>query len=144
MALTTKYPGPIVIADLPENIVFGTCMLGDNYGTVESATVKRTADREELEKCGGNLLAVILRKARFELTLKTVFSELIDAPGLGAVIDFPLAGISGRALEISVDWEKAGQRMLSIEASSWDSFNGQGAGYAYAFNAYGAISGSLF
>jgi hypothetical protein len=121
MALNTTYETEIVIADDPENIIFGTCMLGETYGSVESASVKRTGDREEIKKCGNKLLAIILSNLRFELTLKTLFTDDATEPDLGGSIVFPLAGIEGRILDITVDWEQAGQRMLSIEATSFDS-----------------------
>lgn len=127
MALNTTYTNEIVIADDPDNIIFGTCMLGDTYGSVESASVKRTGDREEIKKCGNKLMAIILSNLRFEMTLKTLFTEDATEPDLGGSIIFPLGGIQGRILDITVEWEQGGQRMLSIEATSFDSLtNGKG------------------
>jgi hypothetical protein len=131
MALTTRRPGEIIIANNPEYIVFGTCMLGDTFGSVESASVKRGADTEEIMKCGGALLAYIMKNPFFELTLKVLFTSDVTPPELGQLIEFPLAGISGRIIpSIDIEWEKDGQRMMSITAKSWDSLNNEGAGSA--------------
>ena len=144
MSLETKVPGYIVIADDPQNIEFATCQLGNEFGSVESASVKRTADIEELEKCGGNLLAVVMKKLRFEMTLKTLFTSDVTAPGLGEKINFPLAGITGRVMGVDVDWEKSGQKMLSIEVSSFDSFvDNYGAGDAYSFSTAGVFAANI-
>lgn len=136
MSLTTKIPGEIIIADVPENIVFGTCMLGDIYGSIESASVKRTADVEELEKCGGQILATVIRKAKFELTMEVLFTADKAAPGIGDLITFPVAGVQGRVMPgAEIKWEKAGQRMLSLTATSWDGFTtNSGAGSAKSFD----------
>lgn len=137
MALTTQFQGEIIIADAPENIVFGTCMIGNTYGSCESASVKRTADLEELEKCGGQILAAVMRKPKFELTLKCIFTADVDPPELGELVVFPLAGISGRVVpSIDIEWEKTGQRMISINATSWDAFaaNNDGAGKAHSYD----------
>lgn len=136
MALTTRYPGEIVIANNPANLIFGTVMLGNAYGSVESATVSREADMEEIEAAGGNLLAVILKKPNFAFKFKTLFSADVTPPDLAALITFPLAGIKGRVLPpITIDWEKAGHRQLSIEAKSWDAFAAveQGGGNVYTY-----------
>ena len=120
----------LVIGD--NTIAFGTCMLGTAFGQVKSATLKRTADRDLLNNCMGNLRAAILKNARFELTLKTVFDLEIDPPGLGDLITLPLvgAGISARVMDVQVDWSEGGERELSIDASRWDSL-GNGTLYTY-------------
>lgn len=137
MALTTRYPGKeIIIAEDPQNIVFGTVMLGDAYGEVVSATVTREADIEDL-LAGASLLAVILRNPTFSFKFKTMFRDDVTPPGIGDLITFPLAGIQGRILPpISIDWEEKGHRQLSIEAKSWDQFEvvNQGGGNAYTFD----------
>lgn len=120
MGLETRYPGEILIADDPANLVWGTCALGETYGSVESANVDRASDVDELVKCNGILLAAVLSNHKFQLTLKTIFTVDVIAPGIGESIDFPLAGISGRILKAGVEWEKKGHKMLSIEATSWD------------------------
>ena len=133
MALTTRYPGQIVIADNPANVIFGTVMLGSVYGTVESASVVREGDIKEVEQAGGIILAIILSKPDFAFKFKTLFRYDITPPDLADLITFPFAGIQGRVLPpITIEWEKAGHRMLSIEAKSWDAFSAvnQGGGNA--------------
>lgn len=129
MSINTRYPGEIIIADDPDNIIFGTAMLGDEYGSVESASVTRDADRTEIEKSGGKLLALVLSKARFDLKFDVLFTADKEAPDMADEILFPLAGVKGRILPpIELKWEKKGQRMLSITATSFDNFGNGGAG----------------
>jgi hypothetical protein len=125
MALAAQYPGHIVIADDPQNIIFGTCQVGDEFGEVKSASVKRTADKEDLANAKGSLKAAVLRNPRFELTLETLFTADVAAPGLGEQIAFPLVDVVGRILDVEVKWEDASGRMLSITATKWDSLNGE-------------------
>lgn len=133
MSFLTRRPGEIIIAESPNKITFGTCMLGNVWGEVESATVSRTADIEEIEKCGGDILAVILRKMRFELKFKILLRADAAPPQLAQLIEFPYAGVKGRILPpIDIGWEKAGHQTLDITAMSWDVFRGnnQGGGAA--------------
>lgn len=136
MSFTTRYPGQIVIAESPADIVFGTVMLGNAYGRVLSASVTREADIEEL-LAAGSVLAVILSNPNFQFKFKTTFSNDVTPPDLAELITFPFAGIQGRILPpISVEWEEKGHRGLSIEAKSWDKFaaTNEGGGNAYTFD----------
>lgn len=96
-------------------------MLGDDFGQVESASVKRTADKVEIENCAGNLKSFLLTKIRFEMTLEAIFDSTVTAPGLMDQIALPLVGVVGRVLDATVKWEKGKERMLSIEITHWDS-----------------------
>lgn len=143
MSLNTRYPGEIVIANTPSNLIFGTVMLGDTYGQVVSAGVTREADVEELMRPGG-LLGVILRNPKFKLKLKTLFAADTVPPSLAELVTFPLAGIQGRVMPpIQIDWEEKGHRMLSIEVTSWDGFSatnmGGGSAATYVDDSYTAI-----
>lgn len=136
MAFNTRYDGQIIIAESPENIVFGTVMLGDTYGRVLSASVVRDADKEELIQAG-SLLACILSNPNFQFQFETSFSLDVAPPDMAELITFPFAGISGRVLPpITVKWEEKGHRGLSIQAKSWDSLaaTNQGGGNAYTFD----------
>ncbi len=136
MALTTRYPGQIVIAESVSNLEWGTVMLGTTYGSLESATVTRDGDLEKLQKAGGKLLAVIMSNMLFKLDMKCLFSSDVTPPDVGDLVTFPLAGIKGRVLPgIKIDWEKDGHRMLSFSCESWDSFSStnQGGGNAYTY-----------
>lgn len=136
MSFLTRYPGQIIIAESPEDIVFGTVMLGDAYGQVISASVVRDADIEEL-MAAGSIYAALLSNPNFQFKFKTSFRNNVTPPGFAELINFPFAGIKGRIMPpITVDWEEKGHRGLSIEAKSWDAFAGsqQGGGNAYTFN----------
>lgn len=136
MSFLTRYPGQIIIAESPADIVFGTVMLGDAYGQVISATVSREADVEEL-MAAGSIYAALLSNPNFQFKFKTSFRNDVTPPGFAELITFPFAGIKGRIMPpIVVDWEEKGHRGLSIEAKSWDAFEAtnQGGGSAYTFN----------
>jgi hypothetical protein len=130
MGLNTTYPQDyIVIADIPANIVFGTCMLGDEFGKVKSCGLKRNADQEVIKKANTQgILAIILTNPKFELSLDTQFTADTEPPGIGDPIDFPLAGVTGRVLDIDVKWEENGHRGMTISATSWDTLGSDGAG----------------
>lgn len=119
MALDTTL-GNNVLA-LTNTIVWGTMMLGDDFGEIISASVKRTGDKKEIENGAGNLRAFLLTKARFELNFETRFDSAVEAPGLMNEIDFPLVGVTGRVLDVTPKWEGGKERILTIEASFWDS-----------------------
>jgi len=135
MAFTTRYDGQIVIADSPDDMVFGTAMLGNAYGEVISATILREADVNEV-LAAGSLLAAILSNPKFQFEFETMFRESVEAPGFAELIEFPFAGISGRIMPpISVKWGENEHRTLSIKATSWDNFaENEGGGNAYEFN----------
>lgn len=115
---TTFGSDTLVIGD--NTLVMGTCMLGNAFGKIKSAEVTRTADKEEIENCGGNLRAVVLKKLRFEMSLETVFDTSVTAPGVGDAITLPLAGVTGTVLQAKVKWEEGKERGLSITATYWD------------------------
>jgi hypothetical protein len=136
MALTTRYDGQIIIAENPTDMVFGTIMLGDLYGQVLSANLLREADVEEV-KAAGSLLAAIMQNPRFAFDFESMFSDDVEPPGLAELMEFPLAGISGRVMPpIAVKWTENGHRGLSIKATSWDKFAevNEGGGNAYTFD----------
>lgn len=136
MALTTRYPGQIIIAESPADIVFGTVMLGNVYGQVISATVVRDADIEELQ-AAGSVYAVLMSNPNFQFDFKTSFRNDVTPPGFAELLNFPLAGIQGRIMPpIQIEWEEKGHRGLSIKAKSWDRFEAvnQGGGNAYTFD----------
>ena len=130
MSLNTTYPeNYIIISDNPANIVFGTCTLGDEFGKVKSCGLKRNSDQDIIKKANNQgILAIVLTNPKFELTLDTQFTSEIEPPGIGDEIEFPLAGVVGRILEIDVKWEENGQRGMTITATSWDTLGNNGAG----------------
>jgi hypothetical protein len=135
MAFTTRYDGQIVIADAPEDMVFGTAMLGNVYGEVLSASIIREADVNEVI-AAGSLRAAILQNPKFQFEFEVMFRESVEAPGFAELIEFPLAGISGRVMPpISIKWAEGQHRSLAIKATSWDHLaENDGAGQAYTFD----------
>jgi hypothetical protein len=131
MSLPATYPGYLVIAEDPQNIMFGTVQVGDDFGQAKSATVKRTADKEELVANSGNLRAVILKNPRFELDLETLFTLDVEPPGIGERIMFPLVDVIGHILDVEVQWEDSKGRGLKITATSWDVFGGNATAQHY-------------
>ncbi|MBB5351107.1 hypothetical protein HNR46_001341 [Haloferula luteola] len=120
MAFETNIPGHILIGD--ENVIFGTCALGDTFGEIMSFDLTRTADLQEIENCVGGLKAAILSKPRFEMEIETLFDDSITLPELGGAITLPLAGLVARITgDIKVGWTNNGSRKLSFKASHWDS-----------------------
>ena len=126
MAFSTSL-GNNLLALGDNSVAFGTCMLGTSFGQVKSASLKRANDRKLIAACQGSLRAAVMANARFELTLKTIFDGDVTAPGLGEEITFPLAGVAGRVMDVSVDWNEDGERELTIDATSWDARPAAGA-----------------
>jgi hypothetical protein len=130
MGFATSFNGNVgVLGD--NTLVIGTAMLGDDFGSINNASCKRTADKEELEAASGNLRAVILKKPRFELTMEVLFDSSVTPPGLLDQITLPFAGVTGRVLDAEIKWEKGKERLLSITATHWDAI---GTGVAYKLN----------
>jgi hypothetical protein len=120
MGLDTTYGNDVLI--IGQQTVIGTAMLGEDFGTVKSASVKRQADKEDLLNGNGNLRAVLLSKPGFELTLEVAFDASVTPPGLGERIALPLVGVTGRVMPgVEVKWEQGKERGLSIPVNSWDS-----------------------
>jgi hypothetical protein len=128
MSLSTQFPGWITTGELPADIIWGTAQIGDDFGPVQSANLDRTGDTNEILNGKGGLRALLLDNIRSEFTLDVLFTDDVDAPGLGELIVLPLlvdeAGenpICATILKASVKWEAKGARMLSISATNWDS-----------------------
>lgn len=120
MSFNTNIPGHILIGD--DNIVFGTAMLGNDFGQIATCNLQRTGNKVEVENNAGGLRAVIIANPGFELDLEVQFSSDVEVPAMGDPIVFPLAGVQGRVMEgASIKWSAKGTRMLSFKASYWDS-----------------------
>lgn len=129
MPLSTTLDNDVLL--LGQQVVWGTMQLGDDFGEIMSSSVKRTADKKEIENGAGNLMAFLLTKARFELTFETIFPSSVTPPGLMDEVVLPLVGVTGIVLDVTVKHEKGKERMLSIEVSYWDSLDGAA---AYSLN----------
>lgn len=120
MSFETTYDDDLLI--LGEQVVIGTAMLGRDFGTIKSASVKRSGDKLELEGGSGNLRALVLLKPGFEMILEVAFDLSVEPPGLLDRIALPLVGVVGRVMPgVEVKWEAGKERGLSIPVSSWDS-----------------------
>lgn len=120
MSFTTTFTDKALILSDNDAIVFGTAMIGDQFGEVKNAGVKRTSDKVEVENSVAGLRALILKKRRFELTFEARLDSDIEAPGEGDMITFPYAGVVGRIFDPEIKWESGGVRMMSFTATHWD------------------------
>lgn len=125
-ALKTYNGLPLAVTDR-DNIVLGTCMLGDDYGEVKNASLTRTGQEEEILGCLGELIAYLIKNPGFELQMECRFDSDVEPPEILDAITFPLAGIVGYvAPGTEVSWEEGGVRMLSFTAKGWDALqNGE-------------------
>lgn len=120
MGFETTFTDKALILSDSDAIVFGTAMIGDDYGEVKSASVKRTSDKVEVENSVGGLRALILKKRRFELQLEVRLDSDVDPPGEMDMIVFPLVAVTGRIIDPEIKWESGGVRMMSFTATHWD------------------------
>lgn len=115
----------LVLGPAGKEIINGTAMLGNDFGTIKSAGVKRQADKEDLKNGAGNLRAVVLTNPNFELTMEVAFDATVAAPAMGAAITLPLVGVVGRVMPgAEVKWEQGKERGLSFTVNAWDSLEG--------------------
>ncbi len=120
MSFNTNIPGHILIGD--EDIIFGTAMLGDEFGEILSCNLERTGKQIEIENNRNGLRALIIANPGFALELETTFDANVEPPAIGDPITFPYAGVIGRVLEgAKISWSTNGQRKLSFKAAHWDS-----------------------
>lgn len=121
------HDGTILAVTEKDNLVLGTAMLGEAYGTVKSASLTRTGAEEELLGALGELIAFLIKNPGFELQMECRFDSDVDVPEILDAITFPLAGLVGYVKPgTSVNWEEGGVRMLSFTAAAWDSLQGAG------------------
>lgn len=118
--LSSTYGDNLLV--LGAHVIIGTAQIGQDYGCVKSASVKRSADKQELEDGAGNLRSLVLTKPGFELMLEVAFEKHVTAPAMLTQIALPLIGVQGRVMPgAEVKWENGKERGLSIPVNSWDS-----------------------
>lgn len=106
---------------LNPDIVFGTAMLGRQFGTVKSAAVKRTGLREEIINDAGELLLLLIKNPGWELMLSCAFDRTVSPPGLLERITLPFLGVQGHVMEgATIQWEGGSERIITIPVNSWD------------------------
>ena len=120
---TTYGPNDVLVLGDAQPVL-GTAMLGDAFGVIKRATLRRTAKRVEIVDDAETVRLVLLKNPGFEMTLECCFDADVAAPGLMEPVDLPLVGVTGRVMEgLTVLWEEGGERMLSIPLSQWDSLD---------------------
>jgi hypothetical protein len=129
MAFGSMYDDELLLLG-DNSLVMGTAMLGTEFGSIDSASVKRTADKEEIDAAGGNVRAVVLKKLRLELVIEAIFDTSVEAPGILDTISFPFEGLVGHVLEAEIKWERGKERLLTINATVWDAL-GEAPAYSY-------------
>jgi hypothetical protein len=102
-----------------QNLLFGTCQLGQTWGQIESADEKLMADLETIKDCCGGAQAVLLLNERFELSMTVILSSTASLPELADDIAFPTAGITGQITERGRKWEAGGVVKMEIKAFHW-------------------------
>jgi hypothetical protein len=109
------------LLSISDQVVIGTAMLGNQFGTVKNAMVKRTGDREEIKNQRGELRIVLIKNPGFELMLECAFEKSVSPPGLLEQITLPFIGVVGYVMEgVTIKWEQGNERGLMIPVSNWD------------------------
>jgi hypothetical protein len=108
-----------------QNILFGTCALGETFGQIESANEQLLADLEYIKDCCGGNQTVLLLNERFELSMTVILSSSAALPELADDISFPTAGITGQITERGRKWEAGGVVKMDIKAFHWKSLGSE-------------------
>lgn len=119
MPFETNIPGHILIGD--EDVIFGTAMLGDDFGEIRKCDLERTGKETEVENNRGGFRAYILSNPGFALDLEVEFDAQVEPPAIGDPIVFPYAEVEGRVLTgAKISWTSNGTRKLTFKAAHWD------------------------
>jgi hypothetical protein len=113
--------GPAV-PGIYDDLVNGTCELGQGYGTVITGELDYPEDLQEIVGCDGRVSAVLMRDEKIGYSFTTIFPTGITLPKRGDNVAFPSlagAGIGGQVVSAKVNWTNGGQRGLSVVARRW-------------------------
>lgn len=108
-----------------DNLVNGTCVLDQSFGTVIDGSIELPEDLQEIVGCDGAVSAVLLRNQKINYTFKALFPSGVDCPSRGDDVSFPDVGgetdggLTGQVVSAKVDWSQGTQRMISITARHW-------------------------
>lgn len=119
--MSQKFLAPAV-AGIYDDLVNGTCELGQGYGTVITGELDYPEDLQEIQGCDGRVSAVLLRDEKIGYSFTTLFPTGIALPVRGDNVAFPTvagAGIGGQVVSAKVNWTNGGQRQLSVVARRW-------------------------
>lgn len=103
------------------SINFGTCVIGNVYGQVESASLERTAEEVGIPDCNGSLQAMLLVNPGFTFNLSAIFPSTGALPVLGEAVAFPEANVTGNVMSFTVNWSNREARKITLTAKYWDS-----------------------
>lgn len=123
---TTTYGDATLVLTNDQDIELGTAQLGDQFGTIKRAVIRRTGDREIIAHAKTKeILMVLIHNPGFEMQLECAFAKSVTAPGMGESLSLPLVGVTGFVMEgVTVQWEAGSERGLLIPVSSWDIMQG--------------------
>lgn len=115
-------PSPATITNIGgASISFGTCELGQTFGQVESASLKRVVEELGIPDCFGGLQAMLLLNPGYEFEFTAIFPSTAALPTDGEAISFPGANVTGNVITWSLQWEQKGQRKIQVTAKQWAS-----------------------
>lgn len=114
-----------------KRVVLGTAEINQTFGTVKTATLKRTGDKKQIEGAAADIQTFLLQNPRFEYSLSTIFDADVGLPGLGDMIILPLVNVYGFITDVTPKWDNSSERMLDIEAIHFDALIGE---VPYAYN----------
>jgi len=122
---TTYLPEDVLLLGDAQPVI-GTAVLGDDYGKIQSLSVKRTGDEEELSNGAGGLRAHVVKKPGVEGTLEVKFDASVTAPAIYDIISLPVVGIAARVMPgVDIKYDDGKERTMSIPVKMWDSLLGQ-------------------
>lgn len=122
---STTHGDDFLVISNDTELIFGTAMLGNAFGAIKAAVIKRTGEREMFSTKAGVLKLILIKNPGYEMTLKCAFDKSVVAPGIGESLSLPLVGVTGYVMEgVTIEWESGSERGLSIPVSSWDAFQG--------------------
>lgn len=104
-----------------QNLLFGTCQIGETWGQVEDADETLQGDIDKIADCCGGTQAVLIKDERFELKITVILSSLATPPELGDDITFPTVGITGQILKRGKKWKAGDAVKMDVEATHWKS-----------------------
>jgi len=104
-----------------KNISFGTIALGDDYGTIEQASLDEFMKEHEIEDGAGGIQSLLLLNPGEEYKFTAFFNASMEKPPRGTPIQFPFGGIIGNIMTTNVKWSNGEQTKWDISAKYWES-----------------------
>lgn len=128
--ISTTYGSEYLVLSKDTEVIFGTAMLGSQFGIVKRAIIKRLGERELIVNSAGELKLILIKTPGYELILDCAFDRSVVAPGMGESLSLPFVGVTGHVMDgASIAWDNGSERGISIPVSSWDSFSSAAVAY---------------